>query len=811
MVKNLIILVAGFIGIQFPGAQVLVNHVGYLADNAKILLVKQDGLTEAPVVTDNLNDWSLTYSHTANLTFDKSFPASFSGDTCRALRTTATKEEIVYRLDSLKSFEADIYYWPSEPVVPCSLFLSADGATWQPAAPLITGGAGNWLKYVYSLTGLTNVRFVKIRINNTSGMSWSPNISKVKLASWISDTVTAKHFVLQSRNNDTVFTGVLTSCGTDLGAYLQGDFSAFNRSGSYRALAGSQTSRWFYIGDSAKIVYQEALWKLAYNYPRKQRCGNTTVNYRGLACHLDDGKRTDNGQHQDASGGWHDACDLRKWMHATQSMMFGLLAVRQYGPSWDSTDALLNEMKWGSVYFRKMQDTAGFLYEYCGGDDGNYWSDNIIGTGDDRPLHVNRAAMIVHHQFIAHQAMLSRLTRDSDSAYAAQALAAALRCYHYSLTAWGVPGNFHTGSALMAGLALFKVTADSQYLAFATACAESLALLQETGLTGNQSEIRGYFYGNSAKTSMATMIYIEPLNLIALCELLESAPTHPDAATWSDILRSYCNDYLTPMTSRNAFKLVPFSLYKSATAGNRRLGDYYYRYFMPLSAWWVGINSNILGNAIVLYKTGRLLNKPEFRALAERQLDWVLGANPFDASSVTGVGANPIPFYVTSGFSPPTPQILGGVMNGVGGTMDDQPDLKPGSWQTAEYWTPHICHLEWLLSEMLSDSAPGGTTRSECSGIAVIRKGSINAQPNPFNPCTQIRYQLEQPGAVRYLLVDACGRVVREFNFTAHSQTGYINWDGRDRLGHELASGVYTGRLTIQGGWTLTHRLLLLR
>ena len=70
---------------------------------------------------------------------------------------------------------------------------------------------------------------------------------------------------------------------------------------------------------------------------------------------------------------------------------------------------------------------------------------------------------------------------------------------------------------------------------------------------------------------------------------------------------------------------------------------------------------------------------------------------------MTGVGRNQPKQFVTGEFRPVTPLIDGAVMNGIGGTSDDQPDLKPGSWQTCEYWTPMVCYTVWWMSELSAD------------------------------------------------------------------------------------------------------------
>lgn len=134
------------------------------------------------VLSDPLNDWSHTYSHSANLGFDSTNTAYFAGDTSRAFRLSSTNENIVWQLNGATSFQATTYYWPYETVSPFSIFTSTDGATWTATTPVVTGGTGNWLGYTYTLSGLTNTNFVKVVWNNTTGNSWSPQIGQVVLA-----------------------------------------------------------------------------------------------------------------------------------------------------------------------------------------------------------------------------------------------------------------------------------------------------------------------------------------------------------------------------------------------------------------------------------------------------------------------------------------------------------------------------------------------------------------------------------------------------------------------------------------------------
>ncbi len=141
------------------------------------------------VVSDPLNDWSKSYSHSSNLGFDSSNVVQFGGDPSRARRLSATNESIVWHLAGATSFQASTYFWPSEPVSPFSLMTSADGVTWAAATPTITGGGGSyWYPYTYTLSGMTNTNFVKVVWNNLTGNSWTPQIGRVTLARQVSLT-----------------------------------------------------------------------------------------------------------------------------------------------------------------------------------------------------------------------------------------------------------------------------------------------------------------------------------------------------------------------------------------------------------------------------------------------------------------------------------------------------------------------------------------------------------------------------------------------------------------------------------------------
>ncbi|MEK5253241.1 glycosyl hydrolase [Paenibacillus sp. FSL F4-0125] len=125
--------------------------------------------------------WNQITSHTANITFDSQNSNYFESWPTRVIRSSATNEEIVWNQNSMSSFKLYGYYWNSEAVSHFSFYTSSNGTSWSQASPAITGGSGTWQSYVYTLSGLSNVNYVKVRWNNTSGQSWSPQIAAVTI------------------------------------------------------------------------------------------------------------------------------------------------------------------------------------------------------------------------------------------------------------------------------------------------------------------------------------------------------------------------------------------------------------------------------------------------------------------------------------------------------------------------------------------------------------------------------------------------------------------------------------------------------
>ena len=91
------------------------------------------------------------------------------------------------------------------------------------------------------------------------------------------------------------------------------------------------------------------------------------------------------------------------------------------------------------------------------------------------------------------------------------------------------------------------------------------------------------------------------------------------------------------------------------------------------------------------------------------------------------------------------------------------------------------------------------------------------AHPNPFNPSTEIPFELARDGLVRLEVYNLAGQRVRSLvDGTRQAGTYAINWDARDDQGRDVASGIYLYRLSFSGGpgragFSASRRVTLLR
>jgi len=554
----------------------------------------------------------------------------------------------------------------------------------------------------------------------------------------VDGSVGASSFDVVDLGGKVVFSGDLKSGGGAFGNYLFGDFTGPEGSGTYRIKAGSEYSMWFPIGLEARLNYEVFLRKYRNAYRRK-RCGNTTENWGGKACHLEDA-RMDGGRRHGIVGGWHASSDVRKIMRILQPGLYGLVEMKRIvNPAWDSGDySILDEIKWGNKYIHEMQLENGALvqhyYLWCDltgwGESANRYTNNMIGDSDDRILPESTLFidMVSQSRFIKNQTTIHRLYKDTDPAYAEKCLNAAVKCYNYFEKTWPVVTEYETkfdarirmeevtdlmplAYGVRANLYMYLATDKSLYKNRAVDLVDKLMALQETEYIEGQKEVKGFFYANANKDKIFDSLPAHggfdgaPGAVIVLADLCDALPAHSKYRQWKESLRSYLEDYLLVLCNKNAFGIVPAYLSRTNLAGGqtgakmrRNVGGLYYQYLCDNR----GANKALARKAVLLARGARILGNPKLRDAAWRQVGWILGNNPLNTSTVYGVGEGQPRIYKAQ----LAPRSDGMVVQGIGGDSKDTPYIRQGHWRHCEMELHNTAWFAQAIFELLLPTNP---------------------------------------------------------------------------------------------------------
>jgi hypothetical protein len=97
------------------------------------------------------------------------------------------------------------------------------------------------------------------------------------------------------------------------------------------------------------------------------------------------------------------------------------------------------------------------------------------------------------------------------------------------------------------------------------------------------------------------------------------------------------------------------------------------------------------------------------------------------------------------------------------------------------------------------------------SDPADTRGLAVHSYPNPFNPVTTIIYSVPDDGVADLRVYDVEGRLVKTLvNQSRVAGVYEVSWDGRDRRGNFVGSGIYFVRLECAGKVT-TRKITLLK
>lgn len=531
-----------------------------------------------------------------------------------------------------------------------------------------------------------------------------------------------KFQLLNNAGNAVVYEGKINSQKSVIGDFETIDFSAFKKEGQYKIRVGSIVSSPFYIH---KDLWDNSAWRML-NYIFVERCGYPIPGKHG-ACHSDLNTTFD-GKIFPFNGGWHDAADMSQQVLQSGEIIFGLLEMAARAKAKGNQPLFIRlqeEAEWGIDCILKARLGNGYRAQTWGT---NLWTDGFIGTKDDssrrRQVHVHNRAF-ENFMFAGIEAFASQQI-DNDPMLKEFLRKVAIEDFAFAkkrfdslgfndLSSIGGGGDHaamasnsqYSANISFAATQLYKLTRDKYYADEAAKAIDYTLQCQRTEPLNDKNKTRGFFYRDLNKKSIVHYTHQsrDAAYMQALTALCETQPNHPDYKKWESSVRMY-GDYLkTIMQYVKPYGLVPSGVYhvdevkdsvnfykvqvgiykgaandyKEQLENGVKLDDEHYLRVFPV--WF-----SFKGNAAVQLSTGKaaalagkLLHDQKLTDIAEQQLFWIVGKNPFGQSIVWGEGSNYPQLYTAL-----PGETVGGIPVGMQSRFNDDKPYWP-QFNTATY------------------------------------------------------------------------------------------------------------------------------
>ena len=418
-------------------------------------------------------------------------------------------------------------------------------------------------------------------------------------------------------------------------------FSEINTPGTYIVKSGDSTSYPFEIETGLYNSLHTLLSKMLYF----QRCGMDLLpEYAGqfarTKCHtapsvlwseykkyLAGEIESEDIQHFDIRGGWHDAGDYGRYSTAAAVALAHILYAYRFFPdafdkslnipeSGNGMPDILNECLYELKWLLQMQDEEGGVYhKQCTLRHANF----VMPHEDTNQMILYPVSSMAVADFTAIMALAYRIYYPYDYDFATQALQAALKSYdwlqkHPEFIGFTNPEETNTGEyddtndideRLWAAMELYRCTGEKHYLTDAKTLFDTLDITTEFGW-GDVSGFAGWALLEQElmpKAGISEEYYADTLE--------------------AEFAKVYRHEFLT-----EADRVLGII---------RKSG--YLLDLSPNEFCW-GSNMVVLNRAMLLSTAYLLDSQKEYADAAVYQMDYILGVNAVGYSYITGVGAN---------------------------------------------------------------------------------------------------------------------------------------------------------------------------
>jgi hypothetical protein len=515
-----------------------------------------------------------------------------------------------------------------------------------------------------------NVAPGKIAFSHTG---YLPSTKKIALAGGLGS---AEFEVASATTGQAVLKKKVATVKTRLGDFRVLDFSEIQSPGEYVLRSGGARTRPFRIG---RNTWDSTIFKtLEFFYG--ERCGMRIPGIHD-ECHRD-WRAVLGDKSVVMNGGWHDAGDLSQGLvntgEATHAM-FALaeeLRARKHDP--ELLVRLSEEAKWGLDWIHKVRFPGGFRIGFASL---NIWTNGIIGDQDDR----TRAALNnpnVNYIAAAAGAAAYNYLKDSEPPLAKKSLAIAEEDWRHAITGIESPETQSTPAfaatemelasvGIIASLELYKATGKEEYARKAQELSAIVVASQQREYVGREFPLAGFFYTGPDRQTIFHQFHraSDQAPVLAMSMLCRSFPNHSDWMTWYSTVALHAEYQKRAASTTEPYRVLPAYVYRDDEWQKIAEGDRYgssresYRrqvleglpmgggYYLRAFPVWFTRRGNygiLLSQAKALSTAARLRNDDDAMQLAERQLQWVIGFNPFAQSTMWGEGYDFAPQYSVS-------------------------------------------------------------------------------------------------------------------------------------------------------------------
>ncbi len=558
-----------------------------------------------------------------------------------------------------------------------------------------------------------------------SHVGYFKNAKKIALVSILNK----KEFNIVDENDNIVFSNEATDESNDLGTFYALDFSNFKKKGKYAIIWDNNRSPYFEISDNPYLLSELK----SMNFLRSLRCGEDIPGVHS-ACHLNCRTIDNEGNSVPNFGGWHDAGDLSQFEIPTAEMTHALADLAFVTNDVELKERIKEEAKVGSDWllrttFHNGNRALAITYKL--------WRDNLL-MADNKDVCASVAENGPFENFLSAAALASmaRLYKEEYPIYSDWCLRTAIEDYKFACLGykegiytkrWGTNiDSVVCGHGITAAIEIYKMTADNEYLEQAKKYAKVVLKCQQSTYPNWDKPIRGFFYEDPKHNYMLTYEHRghEQSPIQGLCNLYKTLPNDPDSKKWLKGIKLYKEYILSTLFATKPYGMLPGHVYdinklnmerftsggwvkdnieglaylqKEASTGIKLAEGVYLRRF-PIAIQRRGFHATLLSKTKALSEVAIALNDKKLMQIAIDQLEWILGKNPFAASTMYGEGYNYHPLYVAY-----SRQMIGSLPVGI----MTKGDLDLPYWPTydnavfKEIWGHTTGKYLWVLSDIL--------------------------------------------------------------------------------------------------------------